>query len=286
MFLTFLYFLIGAPIATYIIVLIPFQIIKIFKRPKLNRDWLGLNKRLSEIKTVGSDILVSNVRNFTYNPIYEYEYKSEWLNKKYNLNDLKRVWLVVNPFYIFQTHIILSLEFSHDIFLTVSYELRKAEAKDFKFSDLLWRKFESYYLLATEQDTVFIRTNIRNINQNNSVYLLPIKATEDQLKNIFLSLTGDINLYSGKPFFYNFYSRNCLTEILKHFKKANILSYRNSFQLLNIMKFIYKSNLVEGSEKLTYKKFKEKYKISDKTKNLKQDENFSYKIREGIFTVN
>jgi hypothetical protein len=283
MLLPFLLCLIFAPIGAVIIIALPFQIIKILGRPSMNRDWSGLHTRLPTIKIDDhGEMFVHNVRNFTYNQIFEYEFKEKWENKRYNFNKLKRLWMAVNPYQFLQSHVLLSFEFEDDIFLTVSYEIRKVSLEDFKATNLIWTNFEGLYLVSSENDTLYVRTNVRKEYEQGSIYLFPIIADKIQIQSLFLDLMQEINEYSKKPKFYSFFYRNCVTEIFKHLKKARIFEYSSPLELSFMMWFLYKSKKIEGAGNVSFNKFKEKYYVTEKAQKLRNDSHFSVNIRKDL----
>ncbi len=261
-----------------------FQVIKFFQKPKLDKQWDSLFKHLPEIshneKT--GEIFVKNIRNTKYKENSEFKNEVNFLNKHYNLNNLSKIWLMLNPWAPFQSHAILSFQFGEHIlestFLTASYEVRKVNPLDFYTSQTVFKNFEGHYILATENDVLYVRTNIR---KDNKLYLFPLNIEKEKCQKIFLNLTKEINSYSKQPFFYRIWRRNCLTETFKFFKQEKILNY-SFFGLLNAPKLIYKNNLVENisqEKEIPFKEFLEKNKIHVPV-NAKQDEHFSFKIRE------
>ena len=266
--------------------LTPFQLIKALGRPKLNRNWCSLHEKLTEIDLKeNGEVFIRNIRDAKYNPNYEYENRPEFLNKKYNVNDIERLWLVVNPYAFNQTHAFFSFQFAHDVFLTVSYEIRKVTPEDFDGKATLYKNFEAFYFFATEEDTIFVRTNVRNNYEETPVYLFPLKVEKEIVKKVFLDLVEATNMYSKKAFFYRITYRNCLTEILKYLKKYDVLKYRNGFmELPKIISLLYKQDLVVNlsGKKLSYKEFKDKHYITDIASKIGRDDNYSINMRKNF----
>lgn len=281
--LTFLMFLVISPIVFIVIISLPFQILKFLQTPKLNRNWFPLFEKLpSATVEKNGEVFFKNVRDATYNTNYEYECRVEYLNKKYSVNDLEKIWITVNPYATFQSHVILSFQFVHNVFLTFSYEIRKVDPTDFVASTLIFKNYEGHFIVATEEDAIFVRTNVRANYETTDIYLFPIIADKETVKQIFLDMVQEINLYSRKAFFYRVTYRSCVTEIFKYLKKFGVVKYHINFELRNILELLYKNNCVSGAENLSYSQFKKKYFITDKAKNLKHDENFSLEIRRNL----
>lgn len=285
--LVFLLFVVLSPIIAFLLITIPFQIFKMFFKPKLHRKWHNLFKELPYGTIDPNDnVYIRNIRYARYNPNYEYECNVNYLNKKYNVNDLEKAWLFVNPYGLFQSHIILSLQFSSDNivrnFLTVSYEIRKSNPMDFQVSSLIFKNFEGHFILAPEEDTVFVRTNVRHNYEETHMYMFPLNIPKDVLQKIFLEIIAEVNDYHDNAHFYRVYNRSCVTEIFKYFKKYGLVDYKTNFVLSNVIKFLYSSKLIDGSSNISYAQFKKKYYITGKTEGLQPNENFSFELRKRV----
>lgn len=280
--LVFLFFLIFSPICFIILIVFIAQFFKLFQIPKLSKNWASLHQKLGEIKiNKNNEVFAQNVRNTTYNKNYAWDYSVKFLNKKYNLNDINKLWIFVNHYGFAQSHTIFSFEFnSHNYtssFLTISYDIRKTSMENFEIYKPIVRNFEGFYLLATEQDTLFLRTNILDPE---NCYLYPTNLSKQEVKQVFLSFVEEIDLYKNKPHFYRICSKNCLSEMFKHLKKGRALKY-TKFNLLNLNYLLFNSKLIADSgtnNDLSFDKFKEKYKLKPSL-SLKQNEEYSVVIR-------
>lgn len=283
--LIFLLFLILSPIivaiCVFLVVLFFSQILKLFFKPKLSRKWDSLHQKIAEIDLKESgEIFIRNIRNAMYNPNYEWENKIEYQNKKFNLNNLEKIWLLVNPYSPLQSHVILSFQFGSEqmlkSFLSISYEVRKTNPENFNIFSILFKSFEGFYLISTEEDCIYLRTNIR---PDTPVYLFPLEASKEQIQRTFKDLVSEIQIYKEKAFTYDIWNRNCLSEIFKHLYKNQIIKTRNKFKYFDILKLLYNQKIVSNTLNLNFTEFRKKYSINKKTKGLLPDENFSIKIR-------
>lgn len=282
----FLEFLFLVPITFLAFFLSFFQIIKFFQKPSLTKKWNSLCENLPKIifsknTQENGEVLVKNIRDAKYKNNSEFENQVNFLNKKYNLNNISKIWMMLNPWAPFQTHVILSFQFGESLpdasFLTVSYEVRKLNSVDFYTSQTIFKNFEGFYILATEEDVFYVRTNIR---KDENLYLFPLNISKEKSQEIFLNLAEQINSYAKKPVFYRVFRRNCLTETFKLFKQAKVLNY-SYFDLFNVMKLIYKSNFVENfsNKEKSFDEFSKIYKVKVPVKS-EPDKHFSLKIRE------
>ena len=264
--LIFFGFLIFSPIAFVIFIILLLLLIKIITNPKLNTNWIELHKNLAEIDLRDdSQVLIKNIINASYNPNFEFEYKLESLNKKYNLNDLKTVWFFENNYAPFQSHIMISFEFLGGAFLTISPEVRKASLEDFEVWHVFTKNFSIFYRFTTEQDAIYLRTNIRK----SPVKMFQLNLTEAQTKNLFISICNTANNMFKKDLIYKLFTTDCVNELLKEFRKSNIL-VKKYFWDWSPTKVLQRSDLIKGQIIL----------LNDKTKFLKPDEDFPFAIRK------
>lgn len=287
--LTFFAFLIFTPLILFLTFFLTIQIFKILQKPKLKRDWYPLfsklpNINLAHIHSTG-EIFIKNVRNTKYSES-ESVSKVNYTHKKYNLSNIKKLWVFVAPYGPLQSHIIFSFEFGSEhtpaSFLTISYELRKTNILDFNIYKTLFTNFEGFYLVATEEDVIYLRTSIR---KDGDVYLYPLDLSKDQVKRVFLNLCSEINTYETHPKFYRILHRNCLTEMLKHLKNEKLLKY-NFLKLLNVNRLIFKSHLIQKikDREVSLDSFKETHKIKvshDLNLDTLQEGVFSFLVRKG-----
>lgn len=284
--LQFLGFLIFSPIVffavAFVVTLIPFQIIKFFQNPKLNREWNNLHRLLPEIiyNENKGELFIKNIRNARYNPVFEFENKVEYINKRYNLKDISKLWILTNPFNFLQTHVILSFQFGENPFtasyLTLSYELRSAEVADFSGAKALYKLFEGYYILGTEEDLFYVRTNVRK--NDGEYYLYPLNIEKEKLQKIFLNFIDKINDHSQKAYKYKVFSRNCLTETLGILRQEGVLNFK-FYDYFFINRMIYKNKVVTDQNNSSFKDFLNKHIIIN-TGGLEANNTYSTGLRK------
>lgn len=279
--LMFLLFLTMVPSFCVLMLLFIANSIMYFLKPKLHRDWDSLHELLPQIiyYTHNQELFVKNIRNTKYNPIFEFENKVEYLNKRYNLKDLEKLWLFVNPYGPFQSHVILSFQFGAEknsaSFLTLSYELRKTKSEEFDIKSTLFKMFEGYYLLATEEDVFYVRTNVR---KDTNCYLYELNIPKNLLHEILLEYVKKINSYSQSPYRYKILGRNCLTEIFNILKGKKVLRY-NFLDYLSINYLLFKNyTAVVTNTRQNYEQFLQTHKIHNCEK-LNSDSRYSINIR-------
>jgi hypothetical protein len=276
-----LVFLLSFLIIFLLIVLIfaLFEISKFFLKPKINKNWIHLHKHAPRVDIADTGhIKIEKIRNAKYKK-NEKNYEVNWLDKEYHLNDLKGAWIIVDNFGFFQSHIILSFKFvdenKKEDYLAVSYELRKDSHWTYNFWKVFFKNHEAFYILTLEEDTIYLRTNIR---KDKNVHMMELNIDEEKAKELFIQISKDINIYNRKAHFYSIFYRNCLTQVFKHFSKIGIFNYFR-IELLNVLYFLYRKKVFKNLDNLSFIEFKEKTDIHYKAHKLKADGDFDILLR-------
>ncbi len=188
--------------------------------PSTNRDWSLDQKILAEIKVSENLVYIKNVRNFKYKSTSDYQVW--YYNKNYNLDEIKSVDYIIEPFSIYDwpAHTMLSFGFTNWSYLVISAEIRKEKWES--FSAFLWllNKYEMVYIIWDEKDLIKLRANYRK----DQVFLYPIKTEKENIKKLFISALQRANKLSIEPEFYNTLTNTCTTSILDQvnsIRKAN-----------------------------------------------------------------
>lgn len=246
--------------------------------PSNNREW-NLDQVILPHITIGtSTVSIENIRNFTYASTTSYT--PRYYTKTFNLNDLKKVWYVVEPFSGIpgSAHTFLSFEFDNDQFVSISVEIRKEKGESFHPIKGLFNQYELMYVIADEQDVVKLRSNYRK----DLVYVYPIRTTQEKAQGIFLDMLKRAQTLEKEPEFYNTLTNTCTTNIVHHVN--TITPHRVPFFNLRILfpansdRLAYDLGLIDTD--LPFEKAREKFYINDKALKYAQDTNFSRKIRE------
>ncbi len=273
--LVFLAFLVFSPIVFGIFVILLLILFKKITNPKLNKNWIELHKVLPEFDLRDqTGVFIKNVQKAIYNPVYEFEYKLEYLHKKFNLQDIKDVWFFEVNYAPMQSHIMVSFEFLGGKFLCISPEVRKANQQDFEVWHVLTKKFSIFYRIAVEEDLVYLRTNIRHSPVN--MHLLDI--SDQQKKDLFLSIANRANNMLKEDLIYELFKSDCVNTLLKDFRAANI-KVDKKFWDWSATRVLYRSGLIKEKHMSLSEAFK-KSLINSKTAYLLPNENYSFKIRQ------
>ena len=254
----------------YVFLIIP-------KTPSNDRDWSVDQAILPTITKDGDMITVQNVRNFSYASTTEYT--PAYYTQTYDINKLKRVWYIVEPFNgeKLAAHTFLSFEFEDDVFLAVSVEIRKEKGEKFSALKGILREYELMYVFADERDVVQLRSNHRK----DIVYMYPVQTNVENARALFTNIVTRAQALEQNPEFYNTLTNNCMINIIRHVN--TIAPSKIPFTFAAI--FPVYSDAVAHRLKLiphdaSIEEIRARYKINEKAETYADDSNFSKKIRE------
>lgn len=263
----------------FVVVLIAIVGFLVFTKPSLERNWTPDQQILATASFDGDKVAIKNIRNISYRTTTDYDVS--YYNKTFDLNKIKRVWFMVEPFSghgFGAAHTLLSFEFENDEFVSISVEIRKEQGESFSPIKGLLRQYELVYVIADERDVIKLRSNYRK----DDVYLYPIKTTKEKTRELFVSMLERANKLGNEPEFYNTLTSTCTTNLVDH---VNLLSEgKVPFSFKTLMpayadEYALTLGLI-NDEETDIEKLRAKYKINEKAEKFADDVRFSVKIRE------
>jgi hypothetical protein len=164
----------------------------------------------------GDRVTVRNVRNFRYaGSEREEDLRPVYDDRTYDLNKVRKVWYVTEPFkgLPIAAHTFLSFEFSDGNFLSISIEARKKKGQVYNLFKGVLHTYPLMYIAADERDVILMRANIRK----NTVYLYPVKLSKPEEGKILLrDMLERMNDLVIHPKWYNTLWANCTSSIAWH----------------------------------------------------------------------
>jgi hypothetical protein len=270
-------FILKIIITLVILIIIFFLSINIFIKPSNSRNWNDDQKVLPTATIKGNIVEIKNVRNFRYASTTSYT--KNFYDQEYDLNKIKRVWYIVEPFSGIpgSAHTFLSFEFEDNVFVSVSVEIRKEKGESFHPIKGLLNQYEIMYVWADEKDVVDLRINHRK----DQVFLYPMKAGPEKTRELFLSIVDRTNKLYSEPEFYNTLFNTCTTNIVKH---VNLITHKTIPTIDTSILFpensdflAYDLGLIDTD--LAQDQIREKFNINKEGELYRGDEDFSVKIR-------
>ncbi|MEI8061665.1 MAG: DUF4105 domain-containing protein [bacterium] len=263
-----------------VIFLIGLFILQGLKHVPTEGDWKTPLKVLSTAEFNGNLVTVKNIRNFQYDS-NEKITASDYYDKTYDLNKLKKVWYITEPFNPGSpfAHTFLSYEFSDGSFLAITIEARLTKDQDYSLIDGTLHTFPLMYIAADERDVIYLRANTRDAQ----VYVYPLKASPDDGRKILTDMLNRMNDLVIHPTWYNTFYANCTSSIAHHVNKiwpgmlpkldwqVVFTSYADKLALDN--------GLLDTN--LSIDDARKKYYISDISRKIGRVDNYSRSIREG-----
>ena len=260
------------------ILAIVFTITNLLTKPSNDRDWNEDQQILPYSEIKDNKVAIHNIRNFTYASTTSFV--KNYYDKTFDLDKIKNVWYVVEPFSGIpgSAHAFLSFEFEGDEFLSISIEIRKQKGQAYHPIKGFFNQYELMYVIADEKDVIKLRSNYRK----DLVYVYPAKTTKEKVQKLFLSMIERANRLKENPEFYNTVLNTCTTNIAKH---VNSISPKRipvfSLEILfpeNSDKLAYDLGLIDTN--LPFEKARERYFINDRALKYADSPDFSLKIRE------
>lgn len=225
-------------------------------------------------------VVVHNVRYCRY--LDQDTFVVEHENRTYNFADLAGVDFFMIPFKDMPrlAHTMLSFEFrppnAPPQYLACSIEIRKELGEEYAALKGSARQYELMYVLADERDVVQLRTNLRG----EDVYRYHTTATPDQARMLLTDVLGRTNELASRPEFYNTFTNNCTTNMVRHINRIqpNRLAYDYHVLLPGYSdKLAYDEGLIEHQG--TFEETKAKAYINPQALVAANREDFSQLIR-------
>lgn len=182
------------------------------QRPSDDRDWQPNMAVLPWAEFSDSRVRVHNVRNTAYRSVTDYTPRYD--DRVYDLNELDAVWFVVEPLGEWHgvAHTFLTFGFGGREFVSISVEARKERGEEYNALKGLFRRYELMYVVADERDAIGLRAALRG----HDVYLYPMRAPVDRIRQVFVSMLERANALREEPRFYNTLTENCTNTLVDH----------------------------------------------------------------------
>lgn len=263
--------------AVVVAIALIFVVTNLVTTPSNDRNWNDDQVILPSAEISGNLVRIKNVRNFIYASTTSYT--PRYYDETYDLEKIKGVWYVVEPFAGIpgSAHTFLSFEFENNQYVSISVEIRKEKGEKYHPLKGLFNKYELMYVIANENDAIKLRSNYRK----DSVYVYPANTTKEKAQKLFLSMINRVNELKNNPEFYNTITNTCTTNIVAHINE--ITPKRVPFLSLRIIlpensdKLAYELGLIDTS--LSFEDIRNRYYINDRALKYADDPEFSVKIR-------
>ncbi len=254
-----------------------YGIILILIKPSNNRNWTLDQKILPQVEIKDNLVTINNIRNFKYKSVDEYT--PDYYNKTFDLEKIKSVDFILEPFSDFAgaAHTFLSFGFENDEYVSISIEIRKEIGEEFSALKGLFNKYEIMYVVADERDAVKLRSNYRK----DKVYIYPVKTTKEKKQALFLDMLNEINKLKNNPKFYNTLTSTCTTNIMKHVNTITPNRIPMSYKVLMpgyADELAFDLDLIDTE--LSLEEAKKVFLINERAEKYSESDDFSTLIRK------
>ncbi len=247
-------------------------------KPSPTRDWAPDQTRAARAEVEGSRVTIRDVRDFRYRSTTDWD--AAWYDATYDTQQLSRAWFIVEPFSGFEgaAHTMVSFGFDDGRFVTFSVEIRREKGETFSVVGGLFRQFEIVYVVADERDLVQLRSNHRK----DTVYLYPVRASKERIVAFFQDMVARMNALHERPEFYDSFTNNCTTNLVRHFEKVagvDVPYDRRTLLPAYSDELAYALGLIDTDVPLA--QVRERYRINERALAAQGQNDFSQRIREG-----
>ena len=250
-------------------------------RPSNDRDWTLDQDRLPWADFHGRRVDIHNVRYAHYRSTSDFDVV--WEDRSYDLNRLRSLWFVVEPFsspdWEGPAHTLMSFGFDGGDYLAVSVEIRKEKGEEFSPLKGLLRQYEVMYVVGDERDLIQLRTNHRR----DPVYLYPIRAPRKRIEQMLVNMLRRANQLRETPEHYNTLTNTCTTNIVRHVNELVPGQIPWSYKLVlpgYSDELAYELGLIDTD--LPFAEAKSHFRVDDDALRAAGREDFSQAIRQGL----
>jgi hypothetical protein len=177
-----------------------------------DREWRTDVSILPKIDINNEIVTIENLRNAIWdNPR---TFTPNWETRKYDLNKLISLDLIVEPFKDskLMAHTMLDFRFEDQGHIIVSVEARKEIHEEYSLVAGALQQFELIYVFGDEKDLLTLRALVRG----SRLHLYPIKAEPEFIVTSFKDLAMSANALHTKPQFYRTLRDNCTSTLVEH----------------------------------------------------------------------
>ncbi|MEA3323435.1 MAG: DUF4105 domain-containing protein [Patescibacteria group bacterium] len=248
------------------------------QKPSHDRTWELGHGKLPHIQISDNDIVVKDMRDFTWND--DGGADDKYITERFELDKMNRLDVIVSHFSDSDAlaHIFMSFGFENGQHIVVSVETRREAHEKFSTIQGLLNKFELIYVVGTERDVIGMRTNVRG----EKVYLHNVDVDAQAIQKLFALITADINAIYNQPVFYNTLSHNCTNAITRRAEEVADINFPFSYKMLLpgfVDEVLYDMDIIV--KKGTFEETEAKAEIDNEKVN-RDDANFSQQIRQNL----
>ena len=211
--------------------------------PSNDRRWSPDMARLAHAEQDGDLVTVYNIRNCDYRAVDDYTVA--YYDKTFHLGKLESVDFIVVPFLSSPglAHVMMSFGFEGQDYLGLSVEIRREEGEKYFPLNGVLRQFELIYVIGDERDLIKQCTDVHL----NGVYVYRSRLTPQEARALFVDVMRRTNQLARQPEFYNTFTNNCTTNIVRHINRLGTRKLPYNWQVIfpgDFDKLLYDEGLI------------------------------------------
>ncbi len=247
------------------------------QRPSNEREWVPNLAKLPRSTFDGDTVTIQYIRNTEYRSAEDYT--TAYYDRTFDLRRIQSVDFIVVPFQSVKAaaHTLLIFGFEGGNRVAISVEVRRERGESYSPLRGMLRQCELMYVIADERDVILLRTKYRK----DRVYLYPIRASREKIRDMFVSMLRRVNRLHERPEFYNTLTNNCTSNILRHFNDVSERSLPANLKVLfpgYSDRLLYDLGLIDNE--LPFDSLRRRCEITEKIKRFAGEADFSRRIRE------
>ena len=244
--------------------------------PSNDRDWSPDLAVLPRAEFSGNQVTIRNIRNCTYRTAEDYDV--DHYDRTFDLEKIQSLDFVVVPFLEMPSlaHIAVSFGFAGNEYVGVSVEIRKEKGEEYAPIKGVMRQFELMYVVADERDMIRLCTD----QYLNGVYVYRANASPEVVRAMFVDMMHRVNELAEKPEFYNTFTNNCTTNIVKHINSLGTGTVPYDYRVLlpgYFDKLIYDLDMIEKD--VSFERTKTNARVNRRVYEFAERPDFSAAIR-------
>jgi hypothetical protein len=213
--------------------------------PSNDRDWSPDMARLPTAEFHGNLVTVHDIRNCDYRTADDYTV--DYYDKTFDLDKLESVDFIVVPFLASPglAHVMVSFGFEGDEYMGLSVEIRREKGEKYFPLNGVLRQFELMYVIGDERDLIKQCTDV----YLNGVYVYRSRLTREEGRALFVDVMRRANQLAIRPEFYNTFTNNCTTNIVRHINRLGTRKLPYNHQVIFPGKFdelLYDEGLIQS----------------------------------------
>ncbi len=224
-------------------------------------------------------VSIHRVRDFGWTSATDFT--SAYEDRAYDLDQIQSAWFILVPLsknWRGPAHSFVSFGFADSQFVAISVEARRETGESYSTLLGLLRKFELIYIVGDERDLI----GRRAVYDGNEVFLYPIRASRERIREVFVSMLERTNQLRDQPEFYNTATNNCTSNLIAHVNRIAPGSIPASWRTILPGygdEVALSLGLIDSS--LTLVEARSRYRINDVATQYLDRPDFSVRIRNG-----